>query len=89
MVINNIEKPLFVYVKVPRANNIDPASPLGASVYSRAIEIIEQADRQYSRILWEYEATEAAVHASADLFDTDKKGKPVMPQGREQLVPGF
>lgn len=89
VVINNIEKPLFVYVKVPRANNIDPASPLGASVYSRAIEIIEQADRQYSRILWEYEATEAAVHASADLFDTDKKGKPVMPQGRERLYRAF
>lgn len=87
--INNVEKPLFVYVKMPRANNIDRSSPLGTSTYSRAVEVIEQADRQFSRILWEYEASEAAVHASADLFDTDKKGKPIMPQGRERLYRAF
>lgn len=87
--INNIERPLFVYIKVPRANNIDPYSPLGASVYSRATEVIEQADRQFSRILWEYDATEAAVHASTDLFDSDKKGKPILPKGRERLYRAF
>ena len=36
VVINNVEKPLFVYIKMPRANNLDPNSPLGTSVYSRA-----------------------------------------------------
>lgn len=87
--INNIERPLFVYIRVPRANNIDTYSPLGASIFSRATEVIEQADRQFSRILWEYEATEAAVHASEDLFDTDKKGKPILPEGRERLYRAF
>lgn len=89
VIINNVEKPLFVYIKVPRANNLDPHSPLGTSVYSRATEVIEQADRQFSRILWEYEATEAAIHASADMFDSDKKGKPILPQGRERLYRAF
>lgn len=85
VVINNVEKPLFVYIKVPRANNLDSYSPLGVSVFSRAIEVIEQADKQFTRILWEYEATEAAIHAGEGLFDTDKKGKPILPSGRERL----
>lgn len=87
--INNVEKPLFVYIKVPRANNVDINSPLGASVFSRADEVIEQADRQFSRILWEYEATEAAIHASEELFDSDKKGNPILPEGRERLYRAF
>ena len=87
--INNIERPLFVYIKVPRANNLDTYSPLGTSVYSRAVDIIEQADKQFSRILWEYRATEAAVHASEDIFDSDKNGKPILPSGRERLYRAF
>lgn len=89
VVISNLEKPLFVYIKVPRANNLDAHSPLGTSVYSRATEVIEQADRQFSRILWEYEAAEAAIHASKDMFDSDKRGKPVLPTGRERLYRAF
>ena len=89
VVINGILKPLFVYIPVPRANNIDVYSPLGASVYSRAVDVIEQADRQFSRILWEYEATEAAVHASEDMFDQDKDGKPILPAGKERLYRAF
>lgn len=87
--IGNIEKPLFVYVKIPRANNLDTSSPLGTSVFSRATEVIEQADRQFSRILWEYEATEAAIHASTDIFNSDKQGKPILPAGRERLYRAF
>lgn len=83
--LDGILKPFFVYVKVPRANTLDPHSPLGASVYSRAVDVIREADVQYSRILWEYEATEAAVDAAEDLFDVDKAGKPVLPSGRERL----
>lgn len=85
MEMDDIEKPLFVYIRVPRANNIDPHSPLGASVYSRAADVIREADIQYSRILWEYEATEVAIDAAEDLFDIDKQGHPVLPSGRERL----
>ena len=61
--IGNVDKPLFVYIKVPVANNIDTSSPLGVSVYSRAVNVIENADRQYGRLLWEYKATEARIMA--------------------------
>ncbi len=83
--IDGIEKPFFVYIKTPRANNIDPHSPLGASCYSRAKDHIEQADKQFSRILWEYEAKEAAIDADETLFTTDKKGNPVLPAGKGRL----
>lgn len=88
-VINGLDRPLFAYIKIPRANNIDPQSPLGASVYSRAVDVIKEADRQYSRILWEYEATEAAVDADESLFDHDKHGRVTLPKGKERLFRSY
>lgn len=58
------DAPLFAVFKMPFANQNDPSSPAGVSAYSRAEALIEQADRQYSRILWEYEGSELAVDAS-------------------------
>ena len=55
---------LFSYFRMPFSNTVDPESPLGVSVYSRAVGLIKEADRQYSRILWEYEGSELAVDAS-------------------------
>lgn len=60
--IRYVEKPLFSYYKPPVANNIDMDSPIGVSVYARAIDLIKEADRQWGRIVWEYEASEKAVY---------------------------
>lgn len=59
-----LERPLFAYVATPFANHIDEHSPLGVSVYSRAVGLLKEADRQYSRILWEYEGSELAIDAA-------------------------
>lgn len=86
--IVNVDRPLFVYWPMPFANNIDVHSPLGVSIYSRAAETIEQLDRQYSRFLWEYEAGEAAIHASRDLFKpklNGRSGEVELPKGKERL----
>lgn len=87
--IGNMDKPLFVYIKVPVANNIDTSSPLGVSVYSRAVEVIEDTDTQYGRFLWEYKATEAAINADESLFKKDRRGKPILPAGEERLFRTF
>ena len=87
--MDGIDRPLFVYVKVPRANNKDLMSPLGVSVFSRATSLIEEADKQFSRILWEYEAKETAIDADEALFDTDRKGNPILPRGRERLYRSY
>lgn len=56
-----VSKPLFGYFKMPEANTIDPCSPLGVSGFSRAVDLIKDADMQYSRLLWEYEGGELAI----------------------------
>lgn len=67
--IANVIRPLFSYFKMPEANTIDPTSPLGVSGYSRAVNLIKDADMQYSRLLWEYEAGEMAIDIDRDAMN--------------------
>lgn len=82
--IRHLIQPLFVYWRMPFANNIDESSPIGVSIYSKAAETLEQIDRQYSRLIWEFESGERTIHASADLFRTGKSGRVELPAGRER-----
>ena len=75
VVIKNIQKPLFAYFKMPEANTIDTSSPLGVSGYSRAVSLIKDADMQYSRLLWEYEAGEMAIDIDRDAMSFQEDGK--------------
>ncbi len=68
IVFQNIEKPLFAYFRVPCTNDIDLDSPLGVSVYARAVDLIRQADEQWARIEWEYESKETALDVSIDML---------------------
>lgn len=81
------ERVLFAYFKMPFANNIDLSSPLGVSVYGRAAGLIKEADKQYSRILWEYEGSELAIDASEGaLKTTGPDGRPAKaPERRRRL----
>ena len=83
--LNNATRPLFSYFKIPQANAIDVNSPLGVSCYAKAIDLIKEADKQYSRILWEYEGTELAINASESLFKLNKNGEYEVPKGKERL----
>lgn len=80
-IIENVDKPLFGYFKNPQANNLDLTSPLGVSCYSRATSLIQDADEQYSRILWEYEGSELAI--DADITAIKANGQ--LPAGKERL----
>lgn len=60
--IQGLEKPLFAYFKVPQANCIDPDSPLGVSIYARAVDHICEADTQWGRVSWEYESSERTLY---------------------------
>ena len=80
--IEGVEKPLFSYFRYPVANTIDPSSPLGASCYSRAVSLIEQADRMWSDLLWEFESGQRALFVDVLAFGKDKDGKPVLPNKR-------
>lgn len=81
------EQMLFAYFRLPFANTIDPESPLGVSAYSRAVNLIKEADRQYSRVLWEFEGSELAVDASVGALPRmGADGKPAaLPKRQKRL----
>ncbi len=82
--INDIEAPLFAYFKIPLGNAVDMRSPLGVSVYARAVGLIHEADKQFQRLMWEYEGGELAIDASEDAFRR-VNGEPMLPEGKERL----
>lgn len=73
--IGPVEKPLFAYFRMPEANTVDTTSPLGVSGYSRAVNLIKDADLQYSRLLWEYEAGEMAIDIDRDAMNFVEDGR--------------
>lgn len=73
-IIQNIERPLFAYYKVPLSNNIDTKSCLGPSVYHKAIDSIRKADIQASRLDYEYESAERSVYADIEAL-RNQEGK--------------
>lgn len=86
VVYDGVKKLPFGYFKVPLANTVDDSSPLGVSVFSRAVSLIKEADRRYSNISWEYEAKEAAVHIGTSMLKMDKESnKFEYPGGKERL----
>ena len=74
--VNNVDRLLFGYFKMPDANTIDPHSPLGMSCFGRARDLIKDADEQYSRLLWEFEGGELAIDIDRDAlqFMADAQG---------------
>lgn len=73
--IKYLERPLFSYFKMPFANQIEKDSSLGVSIYSRAVELIEEADKQYSRVLWEFEGSELAIDADSTVLTMNEVNK--------------
>ena len=59
--LNNTEGQMFGWFKVASANSVDVDSPMGISVFHKALDVIKQADFQYSRLLWEFEGSELAI----------------------------
>ena len=80
--VTGIDRPLFAYFRYPLANAVDPASHLGVSCYSRAVGQIEEADRIYSNLLWEFESGKRAVYVDTLAFGKDSAGKPKLPDNR-------
>lgn len=85
--LNNIKAPLFSYFRIPQGNVVDVDSQLGVSVYARADRagILKEIDRQFQRLMWEYEGGEMAIDATSDAFKRDAKGNVVLPVGKERL----
>lgn len=74
ILIRNTERPLFAFLHTPQNNTIDQDSWLGASVFDTATEMIDEANKQFARLAWEFEGGELAIDADATaLMHSDKK----------------
>ena len=74
--IQNMDGPLFAYFKPPIANTADTNSLCGMSIYGDAatVELIQQADKQWELLQWEYQSGKRKVFmdgnsATRDMFD--------------------
>lgn len=80
--IENLTEPLFAYFRMPMANTVDENSPLGVSVYSKSEQLIDDANEQYRRMLWEFESGERALYVHDTAFKTDRDGNRILPDKR-------
>lgn len=73
--LENLERPLFAYFKPPAANNVEPESQMGISVYAGStVDLIRQADEQWQLIQWEYKSGKRKIYADgvdAEQFSDD------------------
>lgn len=83
--INNVNRLLGGYFRIPIANPVDNTSPIGVPIFANAIEILKEIDKQFSRTLWEYEGSELALDVDATAFKKDAKGNYILPKGKERL----
>lgn len=87
--IDNVDRLMFGYFKMPDANTIDCYSPLGISGFARAKDLIKEADIQYSRLLWEYEGGELAIDIDRDALRQQKDSQgnyhSVLPHKQQRL----
>jgi A118 family predicted phage portal protein len=88
-IIDGVDRLLFAYFKMPEANIIDTYSPLGVSGYSRVVNLIKDADTQYSRLLWEFEGGELAIDVDRDalklVMDENGNDRTERPVAQERL----
>ena len=89
LVINDAECLLFAYFKMPGTNIVDINSPLGCSGFAKAVDLIRDADYQYSNLLWEFEGGQLAVDvdrtALNPLKDKDGNMKEFLPKLQNRL----
>lgn len=80
-IITGLDYMLFGHFRNPQSNNLDTKSPLGISCFSKATSLIQDADEQYSRILWEFRGSELAI--DADITVLEQSGR--LPKHGERL----
>jgi len=80
--VNSVKRPLFAYFKNPMANTVETGNPVGVSVFSRAVDLIEEADKQWSRFLWENKSGERALYTDISAWKKDERGESRLPDAR-------
>ncbi len=83
-IIENIDKLIGGFATMPTTNDLDNDSPIGQPIYHNALDILEEIDHQFSRIIHEYEGTELALDIDESILAPDDKGNLRLPKGKER-----
>jgi A118 family predicted phage portal protein len=71
-VFEGVSKPLFAVLRPRLTRTGLLGSSYGASIFAPATQLIEEADRQYSRFLWELESANRALYVSQRAIRPDR-----------------
>ena len=83
-VIEDIDRHLCSVISLDNSMTYNKGRP----IYDSSIELIQDAEKQYDSLLWEYKGGELAIDANADLFrpaGKSKQGNYIMPEGKDRL----
>lgn len=83
--IENIDRLIGGFASMKTANTIDNSCPIGMPIYHNAINTCKEIDKQFSRILWEYEGTELAIDVDPSLLIPLENGQFKMPERKKRL----
>ena len=83
--IDNVDRLIGGFFTMKNANTVDNDSPLGVSIFHNAIGTLEEIDRQFSRILWEFEGSELAIEIDSTMLHRDRHGNIDVPKGKKRL----
>lgn len=83
--IENVNRLLGGYFKIPIANSVDNTNPTGIPIFANAINILEEIDKQFSRTLWEYEGSELAIDIDELMLKKGDDGESIYPKGKKRL----
>lgn len=78
--IENVDKPLFAYFKMPYNNTIDEGSPLGVSVFHNAIKELKDLDIAWSRKSGEIEDSKHITFLPQTAIQFSKQRKIKLPR---------
>lgn len=83
--IEGIDRLLGGFATTKLANTVDNSSPIGMPIYHNAIGTLEEIDKQFSRILWEFEGTELAIDVDETVMMPLENGRFKIPKRKERL----
>ncbi len=84
--IEGVEHLIGGFATMPIANTLDNSSPIGMPIWFKSLDTIKEIDKQFSRIIWEYEGSELAIDIDETLFRKDTKtGRYINPTGKDRL----
>lgn len=82
--IEGVDKLIGGFATMPTENDLDNNSPIGQPIYHNAIELLEEIDNQFSRIIHEYRGTELAIDIDQSICLPDGKGGFKVPKGKDR-----